>query len=289
MMEEIDFFDDQEVAPPKSPFDEKPKPQPPSRNSEPLRLPRTSGASRGTFLRDTLQSQIPVEQLKNTKNQAGKMFKGLGNQLSKFNVVKLIGEMEQDQGLADSLEKLNMRMKEEVERQEVRREAEELTIKVIVDHLDEFLQEHPSGTYEEWIQDLHPENANQGLLFSDIQQIDERFYVMESDHRKLWNEYVERQAKQNGSNCEHRIVKARAQIWGKAPGESAASPKPGYADEPIQDIDFLSSSNTNTQSSATIDNGVEEIDFFAPVPTTNNVPSSSVEKNKDPFGDLLQF
>ncbi len=288
MMEEIDFLD-QDLP---NPFDEKPKKAPHNNTSEPIRLPRTSGPSRGTFLRDTLQSQIPTtEQLQNTKKQAGKLLKGFGNQLSKLNVGKLIDKMEQDQGLADSLEQLNMRMKEEVERQEVRREAEELTIKVITDHLSEFLTSSPAGTYEEWIQDLHPENANQGQLLSDIQQIDERFYVLESDHRKLWNEAIETHGKQRGddpSSYEHRIVKARAQIWGKAPNAvSAASPKNGYSDVPDEGnaatIDFLSASN---EQSAPVNNGIEEIDFFAPVA---NPTTTTTTKSDDPFGDLLQF
>jgi hypothetical protein len=83
--------------------------------------------------------------------------------------------MEQDQGLADSLEQLNERMKEECERQEICREAESRMLEIIQDHLEVFLHEYPDATYEDWIQDLHPENANQGKLLSDIQEIDSRY------------------------------------------------------------------------------------------------------------------
>ena len=323
MMEEIDLFD-QEISP--NPFGEEPKsdknapaattsntrkPTKPSpgNNNSPLRLPRTTGNGRGKFLRDTLQSQIPTtEQLQNTKKQAGKVLNRLGNQLNKLNLGKLIDKMEQDQGLADSLEQLNSRMKEEVERQEIRREAEELGIKVITDHLGEFLTDHPMGSYEEWIQDLHPENANQGQLLSDIQQIDERFYVMESDHRRLWNEAVEKQqAEANEGNTssskisyEHRIVKPRTQIWGKAPGAQTNN-KNGFSDTPQNDatIDLLSGSNSPSTSTDVFDatsspnntNGVEQIDFFAPVANSStNAPAPSGNgANTDPFQDLIQF
>ena len=281
-------------------------------DNEPLRLPRTGGSGRINFYRDTLQSQIPTtEQLQKTKQQAGKVLKSFGNQFGKLNLGKLIDNMEQDQGLADSLEQLNSRMKEEVQRQEVRREAEELTLKVITDHLDEFLVKNPLGTYEEWIQDLHPENANQGQLLQDIQQIDERFYVMESDHRRLWNEAVEQQEKGNhGDNSDnsnagyaHRLVEARTQIWGKVPGANTntmPSENSGFSDNPTDNnamIDLLSDSNTQNAPADTV--VTEEIDFFAPTvkPTTNTsdtIGSSSQQtlqnnSQKDPFQDLLQF
>uniref|UniRef100_A0A7S4EL82 Uncharacterized protein n=1 Tax=Pseudo-nitzschia australis TaxID=44445 RepID=A0A7S4EL82_9STRA len=260
MMEEIDFSSDPETVP-SSAFGEfrgnlplssgtTSASAPSTKNSnsyhnsndteQPPRIqfPRTSGSmnNRATFLRDTIQSQIvpTSEQLQKRKQQAGRVLKNFGNRLQKINLGKLIDQMEQDQGLANSLESLNCRMKEEVERQEVRREAEELTLKVITDHLDGFLIAHPlRGTYEEWISDLHPENANQGKLFVDIQQIDERFYVLESDHRKLWNAAIEKQHKENEEKADtnngndnhqqqvsyaHRLVEARSQIWGKTPG-----------------------------------------------------------------------
>lgn len=63
-------------------------------------------------------------------------------------------------------------------------------------HLNEFLITHPNATYEEWIGKLHPENVTttNGGGDSDESQptisIDHRFYVEESDHRRLWNEMI---------------------------------------------------------------------------------------------------
>ena len=53
----------------------------------------------------------------------------------------------------------------------------------------DFLREHPDASYNEWIEDLHPENAHTGILLEGLSKtIDHRFYVEESDHRILWNE-----------------------------------------------------------------------------------------------------
>eukprot|EP00536_Pseudo-nitzschia_multiseries_P018908 jgi/Psemu1/57913/gm1.57913_g len=303
---------------------------------EPLRLPRIGGSlgNRATFFRNTIQSQISIptqEQLRKRTQKAGKAFKNLGSQLNKINLGKLIDQMEQDQGLADSLDALNSRMKEEVERHQVRREAEELSLRVITDHLDGFLEEHPEGTYEEWISDLHPENANQGKLLSDIQQIDERFYVMESDHRRMWNTAIEEQHGKEGNSSSnnnnnngresyaHRLVEARTQIWGKAPGASATpSNLPptnggGFSDNSSETgtpaktgsaIDLLSGSMefpSTTKASAVPasddqnGNGIEEIDFFAPIATyaddgTGGPGTTQSDKtSQDPFDDLLKF
>jgi len=267
-------------------------------------------------LRDTIQSS---EQLQKTKQQAGRVFKSFGNRLSKLNLGKFIDNMEQDQGLADSLEQFNSRMKEEAERQEIRRESQELTLKVIIDHLNNFLLENVMGTYEEWIQDFHPENANQGQLLSDIQQIDERFYVMESDHRRLWNEAIERQENEKDGDTTddktsyaHRLVEARTQIWGKAPGATANAPSQnsegGYTDL-LSDSDALqpnaqnapaATSSITTPDPLNNDNGIEEIDFFAPTgnsATINNITASGNEcletvqddSKKEPLQDLIQF
>lgn len=288
-------------------------------NDNTFRLPRTGGtlANRGAFLRDTIESQLPTnEQLQKRKQQAGKALKSLGSKLNKINLVRLIDQMEQNQQLADSLEQLNSRMKEEVERHEVRREAEQLSLKVIIDHLNDFLKDHPVGTYEEWISDLHPENANQGQLLEDIQQIDERFYVMESDHRKLWNKTIEEQCKtqlNDKSSYSHRLVEARTQIWGKIASDTQKQPcmsnAIGFSDVPIDyrettarttdgnpKIDLLSGSvefNPNPTQMATKsadDNCIEEIDFFAPDPIINHTTTApNTPQQDDPFQDLIKF
>mmetsp|Transcript_19195 Transcript_19195/g.27335 ORF Transcript_19195/g.27335 Transcript_19195/m.27335 type:complete len:136 (-) Transcript_19195:1341-1748(-) len=71
----------------------------------------------------------------------------------------------------------------------IKKEAEESCLVATKDHLLEFLREHPNASYNEWIEDLHPENAHAGTLLEGLSKtIDHRFYVEESDHRRLWND-----------------------------------------------------------------------------------------------------
>lgn len=60
-------------------------------------------------------------------------------------------------------------------------QAAQLMLDLDRNHLEEFVIKNPSGTYEEWIGELHPDNFHDGVL-------DHRFYVEDSDHRKLWND-----------------------------------------------------------------------------------------------------
>mmetsp|Transcript_21163 Transcript_21163/g.58851 ORF Transcript_21163/g.58851 Transcript_21163/m.58851 type:complete len:202 (-) Transcript_21163:430-1035(-) len=53
--------------------------------------------------------------------------------------------------------------------------------------------------YEEWILALHPENVH--YIGSGRSLIDHRFYMRDSHHRKLWNEYMIK------IDCEESIVK----------------------------------------------------------------------------------
>ncbi len=231
--------------------------------------------------------QLEPEKLQKRKEQAGQALRHLGSQLQKINLGNLIDKMEQDQGLADSLEQFNARMKEEVERQEIRREAEGRAIEVIQTHMDEFLEQYPHATYEEWIQDLHPENANQGKLLNDIQQIDERFYVFGSDHRRLWNKAI-------AEKDAHRIVEARTQVWGNTQGSGADG-------EPIDllsdGVEFQSAANCSseklqqdTTSSAIID---DDFDFFAAsaLNATDSGPmgDNNAVDNNDQCEDLIKF
>lgn len=253
--------------------------------------PNQNAQRPGHRLRDTIQSKLQSEQLQKRKQQAGNVLKNVGSHLQKINLSKLIDQMETDQHYANSLEKLNERMKEEVERQGVRREAEARTLEVIQDHLEVFIQEKPEATYEEWIEDLHPENANQGKLFNDIQEIDSRFYVLESDHRRLWNEAMEKI-----EDNVHRIVQPRTQIWGKV-----ASQQQGQA--PQQD--FLSGSS-EFATTAQIPQGeapkiplgkkidekeTETIDFFAPASSgyTDSLFGDSKNEETEPSEDLIKF
>lgn len=133
--------------------------------------------------------------LNNNKRQAARerVKKGLatvGNALQKLNLAKRISEMENDQVIADQLEVVNQETTEEAERKLIVQESLAQCHAEIEKHLEDFLFLNPDATYEEWIQDVHPENVSEGRLLSDFKQVDLRFYVADSDHRILWNECV---------------------------------------------------------------------------------------------------
>lgn len=86
---------------------------------------------------------------------------------------------------------------EEQDRNQLVRQSQAECMKEVTTHLVSYLGQHPEATYEEWIASLHPDNAE----YSDG-RIDHRFYVEDSDHRKLWNECMEEVL-----NCPDRIVK----------------------------------------------------------------------------------
>jgi hypothetical protein len=239
-------------------------------------------------LRDTIQSKLQSEPVQKRKDQAGKALKSFGSQLQKINLGKLIDQMETDQNLANSLEQLNERMKEECERQDIRREAEARSLQIMQDHLEVFLQERPQATYEDWIEDLHPENANQGQLLSEIQEIDARFYVFESDHRQLWNDAMKKL-----ENNEHRIVQPRTQIWGKMHHSNhedqvdliSGSAEFGNTTTAQQDDRKLPASNSDGTDT-------ETIDFFAPSSTgySDSVfADAKNDKEEEESEDLIKF
>jgi len=89
---------------------------------------------------------------------------------------------------ADHLEFINKEIVEGQQHRGIVRESLLECMKVIVDHLEAFLIEQPDAahSYEEWIACLHPDNAD----YAD-HRIDHRFYVQDSDHRLLWNEYMQ--------------------------------------------------------------------------------------------------
>jgi hypothetical protein len=91
----------------------------------------------------------------------------------------------------NGLQSLNERMREEAERRNIRLASEEACLNAMRDHLIDFLKAKPSGTYEQWIEDLHPENAHDPMLLTGMdKEIDLRFYVKESDHLQLWNSFI---------------------------------------------------------------------------------------------------
>jgi hypothetical protein len=71
----------------------------------------------------------------------------------------------------------------------LKREAIDTCLNATTEHLLEYIKEHPSAKYHEWIEDLHPENAYEGALLEGLgKTIDHRFFVEVSDHRRIWNE-----------------------------------------------------------------------------------------------------
>jgi hypothetical protein len=128
--------------------------------------------------------QAPKKKLvaaaKNVKTVAGKV----GQQLQKVNIAKWIDDLELDQEVADRMERINANNQEEQKHRDMKREATEACFDAIQSHLDDFLQTHPTASYEKWIEDLHPDNV---LEKGGETVIDHRFYVDDSDHRHIWN------------------------------------------------------------------------------------------------------
>jgi hypothetical protein len=113
-----------------------------------------------------------------------------------------------DLQLAEKLNALNIDMEEEEQRKEIahhnrmmeerrdmeammrlRHEAEERCLNATTEHLLGFIRENPHAKYHQWIEDLHPENAHDGALLEGMgKTIDHRFFVAESDHRRIWND-----------------------------------------------------------------------------------------------------
>ena len=116
----------------------------------------------------------------------------IGNALQKINqtvnLAHMIDLLEQQQELADYMEVVNTENKEEQERKRLCREATALCLKEIHEHCTTYLREHPDdASYEEWIRECHPDNVEDDGRAT----IDHRFYVMDSDHRIIWNSYCD--------------------------------------------------------------------------------------------------
>lgn len=174
----------------------------------------------------TLSPAQQRRKLRGQKLKAG--FTQFGNALQKINLGKLIDDMEHDQEIADELEAVNQELNEESQRKELVREATAACHAEIENHLDEFLIQHPSASYEDWITDLHPDNVMDGRLFEDIKEVDLRFYVVDSDHRILWNSKHE--------DAEEKQVPARTYLVKEGQGQGQESPSDGGAPA----IDLLS-------------------------------------------------
>ena len=165
----------------------------------------------------------------------------------------------------NDLNMFNERMKEEMMRRDVRREAEQACLQTMREHLETFLPDHQGATYEEWIFAFHPENTQDVSLIMEHKEVDERFYVEESDHRRLWNETVDDPS---------RHVVARTRIF-RSPEKQGTM------------IDLLGETSTAT----TQEEGVTlqpplSVDFFndGAVPVAPAPPASSTQEV-----DLLSF
>lgn len=115
----------------------------------------------------------------------------LGSALEKMNISKLMESGEKgNPKLADKLEAIKKETKDETERKQLMEEALAKCKAEMEDHLSSFLFLNPKAEYEDWIQDLHPENAQDGTLLPDFKDVDLRFYIADSDHRLMWNQRV---------------------------------------------------------------------------------------------------
>jgi len=137
----------------------------------------------------------------------GVTVKNIGQVLYNNSPAKWIDDLEHDQQLADKLEDINVELQEDHDRHMLRQEAAEATFQLIQQHLEEFLNENPNAMYEEWIEKLHPENVHSSPDITriigtqdstPIEQsctksfhIDHRFYVEDSDHRRMWNDAID--------------------------------------------------------------------------------------------------
>lgn len=222
-----------------------------------------SAAARGELLKQKWKQSAAFrarvgKNLKDVGSKAAPVMGKVGNQLQKVNLARLIDEMEHDQELADKLEFINNETKEENARKDLVREATEACQKEIEDHLENFLEEYPDATYEEWIKELHPDNIEQGMLLegTDFAVVDARFYVEESDHRLMWNRHEK--------VPEGRHVVARS-----------------LKNTPSNSVDFLDDPSETVQSTC---GGCD----FMPNFTSGSESWGAEEADKPNDGDLLE-
>lgn len=127
---------------------------------------------------------------------------------AKLDEIKLPGNIlpsssSRDETASCRLEHFNREIVEEQERRLMVRDSEMACLVEMSVHLQQFLSQEPTGTYEEWIACLHPENVTlqpkkstrlfgMGKSANDnVLVLDHRFYIQDSDHRRLWNEYLD--------------------------------------------------------------------------------------------------
>ena len=97
-------------------------------------------------------------------------------------------------------------------------------------HFDQFVQNNPASRYEDWIANLHPEKAEDGLLGLGDTIIDAKFYDPDNEYLKYWNEHV-------GS--------------GRTPVKVDRTTDGNESDTSFHNVDLLSGEDDDSQSSPT--------------------------------------
>jgi len=109
----------------------------------------------------------------------------------KLNAMNIDAEEEQAQREIEQYNRIQQDKKDLEEMMAIKKEAEERCMNDTKDHLLAFIKENPNAKYHQWIEAFHPENAHDGMLLEGMgKTIDHRFYVEESDHRRLWNAHL---------------------------------------------------------------------------------------------------
>lgn len=116
----------------------------------------------------------------------------LGNALNKLNktvnLIHMIDMLERQHAVSECLQVDESNAGEdEEERQRLCKEAAAACLKEVHEHCLAYIEKHPEdASYEEWIWECHPENVGEKG-----NNVDHRFYVIDSDHRIIWNSYCD--------------------------------------------------------------------------------------------------
>ena len=254
----------------------------------------------GSKLQQNVVGLASTEQQQASKKVVQDGIRSIGTKIQQINIANAVSGVGiggvGGGGFTDDLQSLHAKIQEDKEFHTIKREAEEACLHEMRVHLEEFLKTYPEShygfhpRYDEWIENLHPENAYEGKLISGLdKEIDLRFFLEESDHRKLWNQYA----------IPERHVKPRNQL--RKPGGNSLSSKLPYSDDPTTSkpksstdsngdpeiVDLLSGATTTSTTSLTAP--VDQFDnLFGETPTTMlPVPDSTTSAPliKDFFGE----
>uniref|UniRef100_A0A6U6E044 Uncharacterized protein n=1 Tax=Odontella aurita TaxID=265563 RepID=A0A6U6E044_9STRA len=132
-------------------------------------------------------------------------------------LIAKLARKDNDKDTSDDLNQIDYDAAEEVERLEIVRQSEEACRQEMQAHLRDFRRTRGGGSsYESWVANLHPENVEYEIpeeLLEAAQmdeakngeeqestdnsvkvatkKVDNRFYVDESHHRRMWNDNLE--------------------------------------------------------------------------------------------------